>query len=179
MRRLYILRHAKTETAEPGRPDRARALVERGREDAGKIGAYMASHRLIPERIGLSPAVRTQETWKYMAAAMAAVPPAAPDPMTVEKFYDANADGMFDLIAGTPADIQSLLIVGHNPALYDLAQMLVASGDIDARERLREGLPTMGLVIIDFAFDDWDKLHPRSGRLERFVTPKSLDPATR
>ena len=55
--------------------------------------------------------------------------------------------------------------------------MLVASGDIDARERLREKMPTCGLVIIDFAFDDWGKLHPQSGRLERFVTPKSLSAA--
>ena len=61
--------------------------------------------------------------------------------------------------------------------LHDLAVMLVASGDIDARERLREKLPTSGLVIIDFAFDDWGKLHPQSGRLERFVSPKSLEAA--
>jgi phosphohistidine phosphatase len=55
--------------------------------------------------------------------------------------------------------------------------MLVASGDIESRERLREKMPTCGLVIIDFAFDDWGKLHPQSGRLERFVTPKSLSAA--
>jgi phosphohistidine phosphatase len=52
--------------------------------------------------------------------------------------------------------------------------MLVAAGDIEARERLREKLPTAGLAIIDFALDDWGKLHPQCGRLERFVTPKSL-----
>ena len=55
--------------------------------------------------------------------------------------------------------------------------MLTASGDVDTRERLREKLPTSGLAIIDFAVDDWSKLHPRSGRLERFVTPKSLENA--
>jgi phosphohistidine phosphatase len=42
------------------------------------------------------------------------------------------------------------------------------------REQLREKLPTSGLVIIDFALDGWSKLHVQSGRLERFVTPKSL-----
>ena len=55
--------------------------------------------------------------------------------------------------------------------------MLIASGDVQARERLREKLPTSGLVIIDFAFDDWGKLHPQCGRLERFVTPKTLGSA--
>ena len=49
--------------------DRARALIERGRKDAAKIGAYMASHALIPDRVVMSPAARTQETWKYAAAA--------------------------------------------------------------------------------------------------------------
>jgi phosphohistidine phosphatase len=52
--------------------------------------------------------------------------------------------------------------------------MLIASGDVEARERLKEKLPTSGLVIMDFAFDDWSRLHLRCGRLERFVTPKSL-----
>ena len=65
-------------------------------------------------------------------------------------------------------------MIGHNPGLHELALMLIASGDIEARERLREKLPTAGLVIVDFPIDDWGKLHPRSGRLERFVSPKTL-----
>ena len=55
--------------------------------------------------------------------------------------------------------------------------MLIASGNVDARKRLRENLPTAGLVIIDFAFDDWRKLKPLSGRLDRFVSPRLLDVA--
>ena len=82
---------------------------------------------------------------------------------------------IFAIIKDAPAAAHTLLVVGHNPGLQELALMLVASGDIDARERLREKLPTCGLVIIDFAFDDWGKLHPQSGRLERFVSPKSLE----
>ena len=70
-----------------------------------------------------------------------------------------------------------MLIVGHNPGLHELAVMLVASGDIETRELMREKLPTSGLLIIDFAFDEWAKLHPQSGRLERFITPKSLGAA--
>ena len=72
----------------------------------------------------------------------------------------------------------TLLLVGHNPSLHEAAVTLVATGDIDTRARLREKLPTSGLVIIEFAFDDWAKLHPQSGRLERFVSPKWLEAAT-
>jgi len=66
-------------------------------------------------------------------------------------------------------------VIGHNPGLHELARLLIASGDIEAREQLTEKLPTSGLVIIDFAVDSWARLHPHSGRLERFVTPQSLE----
>lgn len=171
MRRLLLFRHAKAENSEPGMEDRARVLVERGRRDAGRIGAYMTGHALIPDRVVMSPAARTQETWKYTSNVMHP----APGAMTKEQLYDATPQAILGVIMATPSNVHSLLIIGHNPSLHELALMLIASGDIDARERLREKLPTAGLIIIDFAYDDWSKLHPESGRLERFVTPKSLE----
>jgi len=171
MRRLLLFRHAKTERSEPGMEDRSRKLVERGRKDAASIGAYMATHALIPDRVMTSPAARTQETWKLAAAAFKPTPAGS----AVERLYGATPHEIFDLIKQAPANAHTLLIVGHNPGLHELAQMLVASGDIETREQMREKLPTSGLLIIDFAFDEWAKLHPQSGRLERFITPKSLD----
>ena len=174
MRRLILFRHAKAERSEPGMEDHARALVERGRKDAAKIGAYMNAHALIPDRVIMSPAVRTQETWKIAAAAFRP----APGAMMAEQLYDATPLAIFAVIKQAPAAAHTLLVIGHNPGLHEVAAMLIASGDIDTRERLREKLPTAGLVIIDFAFDDWSKLHPQSGRLERFVSPKWLEAAT-
>ncbi len=173
MRRLLLFRHAKAERAFPGTPDRDRALIERGRKDAARIGGYMASHHLVPERVMISPSVRTQETWKMAAAAFKPEPGA----MSVEKLYDATVHAIFAVIKDAPASAHTLLVLGHNPGLHELALMLIASGDVEARERLREKLPTAGLVIVDFAFDDWSRLHPHSGRLERFVSPKTLEAA--
>ena len=173
MRRLLLFRHAKAERAIAGTPDRDRGLIERGRKDAGKIGAYMASHHLIPDRVLLSPAVRCQETWKYASNAMKPAPAA----MSVEKLYDATPHAILAAIKDAPVAAHALLVCGHNPGLHELAQMLIASGDVEARERLNEKLPTSGLVIVEFAFDDWGRLHPLSGRLERFVSPKSLEAA--
>jgi phosphohistidine phosphatase len=173
MRRLLLLRHAKAERSEPGTKDFARVLIDRGRKDAAKIGAYMAAHALVPDRVVLSPAARTQETWKYAAAAFRPAPAA----MSAERVYDATPHSILAVIKDTPASVHTLLVIGHNPGLHELAVMLIAAGDIDARERLREKLPTSGLVIIDFAFDNWGKLHPQSGRLERFVSPKTLEGA--
>ena len=173
MRRLLLFRHAKAERAIPGTPDRDRALIERGRKDAARIGAYIASHHLVPDRVVVSPAVRAQETWKACTAAIKKEPGA----MTVEKLYDATPHAILGVIKDAPASAHTLLVIGHNPGLHELAVMLVASGDVEAREQLHEKLPTAGLVIVDFAFDDWNRLHPQSGRLERFVSPKSLEAA--
>jgi phosphohistidine phosphatase len=171
MRRLLLLRHSKAERGVPGTPDRDRPLLERGRKDAGKIGAYLASHHLVPDRVVVSPAVRTQETWKACTTALTNGSGA----MSVEKLYDATPHAILAVIQDAPASAHTLMVIGHNPGLHELAIMLIASGDIEARERLREKLPTSGLVIIDFAFDEWNRLHPQSGRLERFVSPKSLE----
>jgi len=170
MRRLLLFRHAKAERSQPGMEDRTRKLEERGRRDAAKIGAYMASHALIPDQVMTSPSSRTQETWKFAAAAIRTPLKVS----EVERLYDATAHTILGVVKAAAPATHTLLIVGHNPGLHELATMLVASGDIDARERLREKLPTSGLAIIDFPLDDWGKLHPQCGRLERFVTPKSL-----
>ena len=173
MRRLLLFRHAKAERSEPGMEDRARRLVERGQKDAATVGAYMASHALIPDHVMASPSVRTRETWKFAAPAFKPAPAVTP----VERLYNATPHDILGVIKGAPEAARNLLIVAHNPGLHAVALMLVASGDVETRERLREKMPTCGLAIIDFAFDDWGKLHPRSGRLERFVTPKSLSAA--
>ena len=171
MRRLLLLRHAKAERSEPGTKDLARVLIDRGRKDAAKIGTYMSAHALVPDRVVLSPAARTQETWKYAAAAFNPAPAAT----SSERIYDATPHSILAVIKDIPASAHTLLVIGHNPGLHKLALMLIAAGDVDARERLREKLPTSGLIIIDFAFDNWNKLHPQSGRLERFVSPKTLE----
>ena len=76
MRRLLLFRHAKAERSEPGTQDRSRGLIDRGRKDAARIGAYMATHALVPDRVMMSPAARTQETWKHAAAAFKPAPAA-------------------------------------------------------------------------------------------------------
>ena len=173
MRRLLLFRHAKAEKSEPGAEDQSRVLTERGRKDAAMIGAYVAGHALIPDRVVVSPSARTQETWKFTATAFRPAPAA----QSVERLYDATAHAILTVIKDAPAAAHTLMVIGHNPGLHEVALMLIASGDIETRERLREKLPTAGLVIIDFPSDDWGRLHPQSGRLERFVSPRSLEAA--
>jgi phosphohistidine phosphatase len=169
MRRLMLLRHAKTERAQPGERDRDRKLTKRGRDDAPLIGAYMAHHCLVPDLALVSPATRAQETWALLANCFTSTPAAVNE----ERIYNADPQRLLALLAETEG-AKSLVLVGHNPGLHDLAVELIASGDVEARERIAEGLPTSGLVVIDLAFDDWSRLHPHAGRLERFVSPRLI-----
>ena len=169
MRRLMLLRHAKTERPEPGQRDRDRVLTKRGRADAPLIGAYMAHHGLTPDLVLVSPAKRTQETWALLAEAF----DKAPRTIDEERLYNADPEALIDVVGATRG-AHSLLVVGHNPSLHDVAMQLAMSGDAAARRRLAEKLPTSGLVVIDLPFDDWSRLKRHAGRLERFVTPKLI-----
>jgi phosphohistidine phosphatase len=172
--RLMLLRHAKAEKGSPGMGDGERALNPRGRKDAANIGAYLARHTLVPERVIVSSAQRTRETWERLATALSTPPPAAYD----DRLYNAGPELILDVIKETGRVTRTLLVIGHNPGLHDIARLLIATGDVEARERLSEGLPTSGLAVIEFVGGDWRKLHPHSGRLERFVSPRSLAAAT-
>lgn len=173
MRRLLLLRHAKTERAESGERDRDRKLTTRGRADALIIGDYIAQHRLVPDLALVSPAVRAEETWELVAAAFNKAPRVVKD----DRIYNAGTATLTQIIGATRG-ARTLLVVGHNPGLHDVAVQLIASGEVEPRERINEKLPTCGLAVIEFAFDDWSGLHPSSGRLERFVSPRLIAEAT-
>ena len=174
MRRLMLLRHAKSDWAKPGLRDHDRPLNARGREAAPKMGAYMVRHALLPDLIVASTARRVAETLELLLPAFDTAPKIISEP----RVYDARANALLDIAREAPRTAHSLLLVGHNPGMAELASLLIASGDVDARQRLIEKFPTAGLAVIDFPVDDWGKLHPRGGRLDRFVVPRALESAT-
>jgi len=174
MHRLLLLRHAKAERLQPGGQDQDRVLAQRGRADAKTLGAYLARHDFVPDRAVVSTSARTRETWTLLAAAMGKAPPVSFE----ERLYEASPEAILEAIKETKPGIGTLMVIGHNPGLQELAAMLVASGDVEARERLGREFPTSALVVINFAVEKWNGVHPRSGRLEHFVTPGSLAAAT-
>jgi phosphohistidine phosphatase len=174
MRRLLLFRHARADRAVPGQSDLERVLTADGKNDAAIMGAYIGRHGFHPDRVVVSPAARTRETWDAVAAALRPAPAAVFD----QHVYDASAQTLLNALKQTPDAAHTVMLIGHNPGLHDLALTLVATGDIDTRERLGEKFPTSGLAILDFALDAWGKLHARAARLERFVSPKSIARAT-
>jgi phosphohistidine phosphatase len=174
MRRLLLLRHAKAERSQPGGRDHDRVLAARGRTDAKKLGVYLARHAFVPDRAMVSTAARARETWDALATAFAKAPPVDFE----ERIYEASPQSILQAIKECGPQTGTLLVVGHNPGLQELTAMLIASGDIDARERLGEEFPTSALAAIGFAAENWADIHAHGGRLEHFVTPDWLAAAT-
>lgn len=174
MRRLILLRHAKTERDAPSGKDHDRRLDDRGRKDGAEIGQWLALHDYRPDLALVSSAVRAQQTWDLLRAALPST-----TARQVPELYAADPSDLLRIVHGMmTTDPQRLMIVAHNPGLHELALALISGGDPAGRHALNANLPTSGVAVIDFATDRWDHVRFRSGRLERFVSPKLLRDAT-
>lgn len=144
-----------------------RPLAGRGRLAAPLMGTYIARHELIPDLALVSPATRTEQTWHFATTEWPHVPRIEFEPA----IYEAHADRLLRVVKGQEKAVRSLMLVGHNPGLADLMTMLVSRNQ---RGELPGKYPTAALAVIDLAVDDWADITPRTGTLERFITPKSL-----
>jgi phosphohistidine phosphatase len=169
MRRLILLRHAKSDRP-PGIADLDRPLNDRGKRAAPQMGAYLAAEGLIPDAVVVSPSLRTRETWEAVRTALTGV-----EAEIVSSIYEAPETALLAVVKATPDTAQSLLMIGHNPGLQDLATRLAGSGEKARRRRLSLEFPTAAVVVLDFEVDAWSAVATGTGRLERFVAPKDLD----
>ncbi len=174
MRRLMLLRHAKTETDAPSGQDHDRRLDDRGRRDAAEIGHWIARNPPFPNLVLVSSAVRAQQTWDLVWEKMKERAP-VPEVETLDELYGAEPTQLLKTVRmASAADPKRLMLVGHNPGMHELALMLAGSGDKAARKALEDNLPTSGLAILDFDTNDWTDVAFRRGKLALFVSPKLL-----
>src|SRR5271165_6604035 len=125
MRRLMLLRHAKTENDAPSGRDQDRRLDDRGRGDAAEIGGWISRHPPFPDRVLVSPATRTQQTWEI---AWEAMKQRVPQPLVEiqPELYGADPSLLLEAIrAASASDPRRLMLVGHNPGMHELALALV------------------------------------------------------
>jgi phosphohistidine phosphatase len=175
MRRLMLLRHAKTENDAPSGRDQDRRLDKRGRHDAAEIGGWIGRHPpFFPDLVPVSHAIRAHQTWEI---AWEAMKEQAPEPQVeiLPELYGADPSHLLQIIrAASEVDPRRLMLVGHNPGMHELALALAGSGDDAGRRALADNLPTSGLAVFDFAVDDWGDVAFRRGRLVLFISPKLL-----
>jgi phosphohistidine phosphatase len=168
MRRLLLLRHAKSSWGEPDLPDRERPLAARGRRAAAALGARLAQRRIPIDRVLCSPARRTRET-----LALLALSPTIPVSYS-EALYLASARTLLTRLRRLPPRVRSVLVIGHDPGLDHLARVLAERGRTRELKRLAEGFKTGALAELRVPEDGWRALRAGSAYLERFTRPKDL-----
>lgn len=165
---LHLLRHGKAAPQEAGGGDRERPLEPRGRRDAQALAAW-AARRLAPDLVLCSPSLRARQTLDIVAPAFAR----PPQILIEDGLYLANARQLLARLRDIPADVASVMVIGHNPGLHELATILsdVSGGMLPAR--LAAGFPTGALASFEVPVD-WRALDRRRARLTGFVTPREL-----
>jgi phosphohistidine phosphatase len=167
MKTLLLLRHAKSRW-DQGESDHERGLNKRGERDAPGVGAWLRRQALIPDRVLCSSAARTRRTWDLVAGEL----PVEPVVETLAGLYLAPPGQMLDMIRAEPAQVEILMLVGHNPGTHDLAVALAGSGDEDAMAILEVKFPTCALAVVRFDVDAWSEVRPARGELVAFVRPR-------
>ena len=157
-----VVRHSKAEQS--GETDHARRLADVGRSDAEAAGRWLAGEDVVPDHALVSAAPRARETWDRLAAGAGW----SVEPTLDEGLYSAGPDTALDLIRGTPPAASVLVVVGHNPTMAQLAQLLDdGEGDPDASNAMASGFPTSAVAV--FEYDGaWTDLEITSARLVAF-----------
>ncbi|WP_225767001.1 histidine phosphatase family protein [Inquilinus sp. Marseille-Q2685] len=169
MKTLILLRHAKSDWADPTLADHDRPLAARGRDAAPRMGAWLKAHGPMPDLALCSTATRARQTLALALEALGA----APETRFDRGLYLAGGAGVLARLRRAPDEAETVLLVGHNPDLEQLARRLAATGDEAARTRLAEKYPTAGLAVIELPVDRWAEAGP-GGRLVAFETPKTI-----
>lgn len=164
MSRLLLLRHAKAGWALPGVKDFDRPLDESGRADAEATGIVMRTAAYVPDLTLCSNAKRARETLEGVAGQTD-----TGRVVFLDKLYMEDAAGYLSLIQEN-GSANSILVIGHNPMMEDLAMAVAGDGDGQARASLNAGFPTSGLAVIGFQ-GSLAEAAPGKGYLEAFFTP--------
>lgn len=163
MKQLLLLRHAKSSWTDDTTPDFARPLAPRGERDAPAMGERLANLGIAVAHIVSSPALRARRTAELVAAALGY---AADDIQLVPELYLAVPRTILDVIARQIDTLDSLLVVGHNPGLTELANGLLPELDLD-------DLPTAAVVAVRCDTPHWARVATAPRELAFYDFPKN------
>lgn len=166
MKRLLLLRHAKSSWDDPSLADRDRPLAPRGHKAAERMAEHLRSSSPPVDLVLCSSALRTTETLEHMSRAFGDAE------MVVEDgLYGATGQELLDRLRQISEDVDGVALIGHNPGVQDLATALAGGGE--GIERMHAKFPTGALAVLEVD-GSWAGLGEGGGRLVAFVTPKDL-----
>lgn len=158
LQRLILLRHAHAEPARGGQDDRGRVLSATGEAEADAAGRWLKQQGLVPQRVVASPAERTRATAERVLAQTGYV-----DSRSDARIYEASPGELIEVLEAH-ADVESLMLVGHNPGFESLAALLATGQSGDHR-----GMPPAGVAVLEL--DGAAAIEPGNARLAAFWAP--------
>jgi phosphohistidine phosphatase len=161
MKTLILLRHAKSSWDDPALADFDRPLNERGLRDAPRMGKELARRKALPDLVLCSPAQRARQTLELFKGPAGL----AREPVYEPRIYNASTRDLLEVIQEISDEVESVLLVGHNPGLEDFFARLT--------ERV-EHLPTAAMARLELKTDRWRDVGSSRVQLKWFVTPKGL-----
>jgi phosphohistidine phosphatase len=167
MKRLYLLRHAKSSWDDPTLADHDRPLAPRGRRAARVMAEHLRREGIAPELVLCSRSRRTRQTLTAIAPGLGE----SADARIKPELYAASAADLLEVLREVPDEVGSVMLIGHNPGIQDLALSLAGDGPEIAR--VRSKFPTAALATLEFRAS-WRELAPRTAELVSFVKPKEL-----
>ena len=174
MKRLTLLRHAKSDWDDPVARDFDRPLNRRGKKAALLVGQFARSRKMRFDRLVASPAVRVVQTLDTFLAGYGE----PLEPHWDRRIYLASAPTLFDVIRDLPETVDSAILAGHNPGLEELILELVPdNGPNSLRDDVEVKFPTASLAVMDLAIDRWADAKRDVATLISFTRPRDLDPA--
>jgi phosphohistidine phosphatase len=174
MKRLCLFRHAKSDWSDPAHDDFARPLNARGKRAATFMAEYIAGSPYRPDAVLCSTAKRALETFAPLGARLAKATPVR----YRDALYHAMPDVLLEEIHRAPKEATTLLVVAHNPGLAFLAAALAEDADDPVAQRVADGLPTGGFVVVEFDVERWKDVEEGEGRIVFFGRPRDLMAAT-
>lgn len=160
LRRLVVLRHAKSAWPD-GVADHERPLAPRGRRDAPVAGRLLAEADCLPDLALCSTALRARETWELASAQWGTPPPVRHDP----RVYAADVPDLLTVVREVSAEVETLLLVGHNPGLEELVLELAGDGLDDTLDEVRTKFPTSAIAVLAWYGTTWRALAPGTALL--------------
>lgn len=168
MKRLGLLRHAKSDWDDIGQRDFDRGLNDRGRRGSKLIGDHILAQGVDFDLVLASPAERVKAT---LAAGLPDLPVRYD-----QRIYLADIDTLLEVLRGA-GDADSVLIAGHNPGMQDLLFALVPPAhENELFDEAAVKFPTAAFALLELAIDDWASLEKDCGKLVHFQRPRDLDP---
>ena len=167
MRTISLLRHAKSSWSDPTLADDERPLAKRGRRDGKRIARHVSRAGIEPSLVLCSSAVRARETLELVRPALGGATVQVED-----ELYAASADRLLERIRALPDEVGSVMLIGHNPGLQDLALLLASTGE--ERARLEAKFPTAALATLTVTKPGWRQLAEGDAELAAFVVPTQL-----